>query len=128
MNLQQVGGYALIVGVILAILAGLISGVTGLASDTAAWIILILVILGLIVGLLNIKDKEVFNFLIAVIALIAVGAAGLVRIDQVLPPLGSVLQAIVSNITVLAAPAGLVAALKAVYTLASVKGMPLAPK
>ena len=120
MDTQQIGGYAFIAGVALAILGGIaFSGLINLGTY-AGWIPLLLVVLGLIVGLFNITDKETEKFLIAAIALMAVGttAGGLTVIDTVLSPLGKVLAAIVGQIAVFVAPAALIVALKAVYNLA----------
>lgn len=118
-NLQQIGGWAFILGVIIAIIAGIAS--TQVAGY-AQWILLVLVILGLVVGFLNIKDKEVTGFLIAAIALIAVGTATqLTVIDKAIPTLGTILNVIVTNIAVFVTPAALVVALKEVYNIASVK-------
>ena len=118
MDTQQIGSYAFIVGVIIAFIAGI--GVSGLLGNAAGWIPLVLVILGLIVGLLNITDKETEKFLIAAVALMVVGttAGGLTVIDGVLSPVGSMLAGIVVQIGVFVAPAALIVAIKAVYNLA----------
>lgn len=113
---QRIGSWAFILGVIIAVIAGLAVG----AADTYTGpITLILVILGLVVGFLNIGDKEISGFLIASIALIAAGTANLASINQLVPLLGTILQRIVTNVAVFVAPAALVVALKAVYNLAS---------
>ena len=114
-ELQTVGIYAFIIGVVIAIIAGLAGGAV---AEYQGPITLILVILGLIVGFLNIKDKMVFNFLIAAIALMTVGSAQLSTIDTIVIGLGSILQAIISFVTVFVAPAALVVSLKAIYGLA----------
>ena len=110
---QAVGSWAFILGVIIAILAGLAAGM--LDAITAGWITLVLVILGLIVGFLNISDKETSGFLIAAIALMAVGTANL----AVIPSIGMYLASMVQNIAAFVAPAALIVALKAVYNLAA---------
>ena len=115
---SPVGSWAFILGVVVAIIAGIVAGSVGLTSAVAGWVTLLLVILGLIVGFLNIGDKEVFNFLIAAIALIAVGTANLQTIDIVIPYLGTVLHSIVINVAVFVAPAALIVALKAIHSLA----------
>lgn len=125
MDMQQIGGWAFIGGVLIAILAGL---VTGLGMTIPGLIALVLVVLGVVVGFLNINDKEMDKFLIAAIALMAAGTAGLVQIDSVVAPLGTILQNMVSNIAIFVAPAALVVALKAVHKLGSIKGMPLSPQ
>jgi len=118
MDTQQIGGYAFIVGVIIAVIAGI--GASSMLGGAAGWIPLVLVVLGLIVGLLNITDKETEKFLIAAVALMVVGttAGGLAVIDGVLSPVGSMLAGIVVQIGVFVAPAALIVAIKAVYNLA----------
>ena len=114
MPYEKIGNWAFIVGVIVAIVAGIVSGAIGEAS---VYIPLILVILGLIVGFLNISDKEVSDFLIAAIALtvLSMSAAGL----TVIPVIGGYLAQMVQNVAVFVAPAALVVALKNVWNLAS---------
>ena len=120
MDLEKIGGYAFLLGVIIAIIAGIA------ASQVAAYagyIALVLVVLGLIVGLLNIKDKQVTNFLVAAIALLALSitAGGLVTIPYIGNYLVAILAAIVVQIALFAMPAALVVALKDIYNIASGK-------
>ncbi|MBU0530113.1 MAG: hypothetical protein KKC05_00395 [Nanoarchaeota archaeon] len=110
---QSVGSWAFILGVIIAILAGLAAGF--LDATMAGWITFVLVILGLIVGFLNISDKETSGFLIAAIAIMAVGTANL----SAIPSIGPYLAIMVQNIAAFVAPAALIVALKAVYNLAA---------
>jgi len=116
MDFERLGEWVFILGVVIAIISGLAYQAMDVTS--AGYIMVVLVILGLIVGFLNIKDKEMTNFLIAVIALVAVGAANLNQI----PLIGSYLGYMVLNIAAFVAPAALVIALKAVYNMASKKG------
>ena len=106
----KVGHYSFLAGVALAIIAGL---VTGLVEDSI--VTLILVILGVIVGFMNITAKETTEFLVAAIALIIAGSAQLTGI----PAIGQFLAAILGNIVVFVSPAAIVVALKAVKALAS---------
>jgi len=108
---QRVGAWAFILGIIIAIIAGL---ATGAVAGYGPWIAFLLVVLGLIVGYLNISDKEVQAFLIAAIALILVNEANLAAI----PYIGIYLAYVVQNIATFVAMAALVVALKAVYNLA----------
>jgi hypothetical protein len=104
---SRIGHWAFIIGGILAILAGLIPV---LQTAAVTWV---LVILGLVVGLLNITAKEQEKFLVAVVALLIVGSAGAI------PALGGLVLSILANIVALSAPAALVVAFKAIYSLAS---------
>ena len=115
MDFARLGEWVFILGVVIAIISGLAYQALDLTS--AGYIAVVLVVLGLVVGFLNITDKEIFNFLIATIALVAVGAANLSEI----PFIGLYLGHMVLNIAAFVAPAALVVALKAVYNLASNK-------
>lgn len=108
MDMQKIGGYAFIVGVLLAIVAGLVP----LSAGTASMVLWIMVVLGVIIGLLNVTDKETTPFLVAAIALILTHTA-LSTLNVTL------ITNIVSNIAVLASPAALIVALKAVWNMAS---------
>lgn len=112
---QKVGSWAFILGVVIAIIAGLAAGAV---VAYAGYITLVLVIIGLIVGFLNIGDKEIQPFLIAAIALMAVGAANLVVLNTIIAGLGTLLSIMVQNVAAFVAPAALIVALKAVYNLA----------
>jgi len=116
MEFERLGEWVFILGVVIAIISGLAYQAMDLTS--AQYITAVLVILGLVVGFLNIRDKEITNFLIAVIAIVAVGAANL---DEIIV-IGPYLARMVMNIAAFVAPAALVVALKAIYNLASNKG------
>lgn len=151
MEMEKIGEYAFIACIIIAGIAGLVLGFQyGIAEgemppdfetmsnvmDNSGWIMLVLVILGIIVSLTTITEKEVSAFLIAAIALIVAnvgmfgamtfgeyGGAGMVGgifkiIDLVVRPLGSMITFILMYITAFVAPAAVLLALKAVYALA----------
>ena len=105
---KRIGHYAFLVGVLLAVLAAL---VPALQVD---WVIWALIIIGLIVGFMNITAKETTEFLVATIALMLVGSAGL----EVIPTAGRIIGTILLNILAIVIPAALVVSLKAIYQLA----------
>ena len=111
----KMGQWAFIIGVIIAIVVGLFS--SNLGVNTEGWLVLLLVVLGLIVGLLNVTEKETTPFLVAAAALLITGTAG--NTLAVIPTLGSYLQGVVEAIAVFVAPAAIVVALKAIQSLAS---------
>ena len=106
----EYGNWAFIIGVVLAIVLGLFGTYIGYVTE----ITYLMIILGLIVGFFNIGHKDAVNFLIAAIALLAVGAAGL----ELLPVIGPYIGGILTQIAVFVAPAAVLVALKAVYELA----------
>jgi hypothetical protein len=118
---QKIGSYAFIVGVVIAVLAGIVSVfMAEMVAGMGGIITLVLVVLGLIVGFLNIKDKHITDFLIAAIAIAMVGgsAGGLIGIDQVIAPVGTLLATIVVNIVAIVGAAALVVGLKQIMALA----------
>lgn len=105
MDLVTIGHWAFVLGLVLAVIAGFGGVIPALTT--------ILVVLGLIVGFLNITEKESTAFLVGVITLLLVGSAGLevVRYAAVLIP-------ILNNIVAFVAAAGLVVAVKQVLYIA----------
>lgn len=107
MDMAKAGEWAFIACVIIAVIAGI-------ATPGNATAVLALVALGIIVGLLNISEKETMPFLVASIALIVAGTAGFSSI----PEIGPMVANIVGNIAVFVAPAAVIVALKAVWSMA----------
>lgn len=112
MEMRKIGEWSFIAGVVIAVLAGLLAG-----QVEAGLLAVSLVILGLIVGLLNISEKETTSFLIAAVTLVIVGAAGLEK----LPAVGVFIGPVLTNIATFVAPAAIIVALKAVWDLAKKK-------
>ncbi len=110
MDPDKLGAWSFIAGAVIAVFASLLSFDT--PSLTAA-----LVILGFLVGFLNISDKDTTHFLVAAIALIAAGNANV----NAIPVVGTILQNMLRNIGIFVAPAAAIVALKAVYEIASGK-------
>ena len=103
-NLVVLGKWAFLIGLALAIIAGVIP------ANTIPNLTLILVILGLIVGFLNIAKSDTVKLLVAIIALMAVGSFTI----SVIPAISGYLEAMLANIVVLAGAAGFVVAIKAI--------------
>jgi hypothetical protein len=104
-NINTIGKWAFIIGLALVIIAGLIEGIYTVPS-----LALILVILGLIVGFLNINEKDTIKLLLAVIALALTGSAT----AMVVPAIYTYLQSILENLLVFSGAAALVVAIKAI--------------
>lgn len=103
--------------VIVAILAGLAAGFGGRAA--LGWVSLAMVILGIIVGLTNLSEKEAIPFLTAAIALLVANSGQVfLVIDEVAKPLGTVINAILTTLSAFVAPAAILLAVKAIYNLA----------
>lgn len=102
-----IGFWAFIIGLIIAVVMGIIAPANPVA-------IIVLIILGIIIGFLNITAKEVPTLLLATIALIVVG--------NVFSPLnmldiGKVIGNMLSYVATLVAPAAVIAAIKALWQI-----------
>ena len=118
MAMEKLGEYAFLACIVIAVLAGLATGLAGYQSGAVN---ALLVVLGVVVGVLNISEKETTPFLVAAIALIAAATVGFEAIDSVVANAGSTLNAIFNYIATFVAPGAIIVAFKAVYALASKK-------
>jgi len=120
--------YAFLACVIIAVIAGLAVGYmkwpnSETPADTTqsvyGWTTFVLLILGIIVGLVNITARDVTPFLIAATALSLIrGEAFKNPLDMVHPLLGFWTYYIINFIVAFVAPAAIILAIKAICTLA----------
>jgi hypothetical protein len=107
----KVGSWAFIFGVVFALLIGIFSsGNTPVATT-------VLIVLGLIVGLLNVTGRETTPFLLASVSLVIVSSMG-GAVFSGMVPIGGVLQSVLNAIITFVMPATIIVALKAIYALA----------
>jgi len=117
------GEWAFLIGIALAVVVGIFSSFIG--AELLPIVVAVLVLLGLVVGFMNIKEKEITAFLIATIALLSVayswqpltalfsaylGAPGGVLVNAI--------NGFMSALVAFIAPAAFIVALKQVYNLA----------
>lgn len=113
-SLKEIGPWAYIVGVVIALIAGFFA--KGTSAETT--IALIIGLLGVIVGLLNVTDKEVQLFLVASVALVVAG--GFLSQLFLQMDLGMVTEGLagaLSYLVTFTAPAAAVIAIIALYKL-----------
>ncbi|MEE4311569.1 MAG: hypothetical protein V2J62_06835 [candidate division KSB1 bacterium] len=106
--MDKIGKIAFIAGVVISIIAGFL---------TANWVYWALTLLGLVVGFLNVGQKEVKDFLLAALALVIISALGSDQITA-LPEVGPVLGKIYVALLTFVSPAALIVALKALFGMA----------
>jgi hypothetical protein len=107
----KVGSWAFIIGIIVALLIGIFNPSSTPVATT------VLIVLGLIVGLLNVTGRETTPFLLATVSLVIVSSMGgnvLAGVAKV----GPILQGVLSAIMTFVIPATIIVALKAIYALA----------
>jgi hypothetical protein len=105
--LSKIGFWAFILGLVISVVCGIVAPQNSI-------IVIILVILGLIVGFLNITAKEIMLFLVATIALVVVG--GVFEPIKVLG-VGAILNNMLGYVATLMAPAAVIAAIKALWAV-----------
>lgn len=101
-----VGSWAFLIGVLLAVVLGILGDVSG------NWLIA-LVIIGLVIGLLNVADAEVGPFLMSGVVLIIASAFGGNALTSI-----AIVGTILSALLAVFVPATIVVAIKNVFSLA----------
>ncbi len=105
-TLNKAGAWAFIFGIVLAIVAGFWP-LTPLMIST-------LIVLGLIVGFLNIELHQTNNFLFTTLVLVLISSLGGSLLGQI-AIIGDTLSSIFSAIVTFVIPAAIIVALKSVY-------------
>ncbi|MBI2452260.1 hypothetical protein HYV50_04270 [Candidatus Pacearchaeota archaeon] len=105
---NKLGSWAFLIGVILAVLFGIFGGLSD--NPQIAWLVLVI---GIVVGLMNVADEEVEPFLMAGTVLVIVSVLGQNALGAV-PFFVNILQAL----SVLFVPATIIVALKHVFAIA----------
>ncbi len=106
-----IASWAFLVGVLLAIIAGILSAFN-IATLNDSTLMLTLVIIGLIVGLFNVTNKETTPFLISGTCLVIISFFGLNLIAI------SLLSAILFALLGIFIPATIIVAIKNVFSIA----------
>ncbi len=139
MSLERIAQYAFLGFIVIAIIAGLAIGYMAYdehiedypgsgwldpdVADANAWVTLIMLILGIIVGLVSITTKEVTPFLISAIALMVTGVGFDVwmPLEKIHDLLYYWATGILNYFVAFAAPAAVLIAIRQVYTMAREK-------
>ena len=109
-NIKNLRKLVFLLGLTIALIVGIFGEFRGVG--------LLLLFLGLIVGFISIEKKNNINFMIAVLTLLMViNVSNLIKIDDIIPKLGSYLQAIIINAAIFMSPAAVIVSIKEVYNL-----------
>ena len=121
---NSVGAIAFLVGVILAVLIGLSASLLSIPTVTkySAQLYGILVILGFVVGFMNVTGKDSQTFLTAGAVLVIVSALGMesIRGSLIGIGIGDTVSAVFGALLALFVPATIIVALKTVFGIAKV--------
>jgi hypothetical protein len=111
-----IGAWAFFIGIILAIIVGIVAG-----SRTNHWILAILIVLGIIIGYF-VSEKDVQTFLFASVSLVIVSWAALnsLVLNQAIVGIdvGQIFSTILGALIMLFTPATIMVALKTVFSIA----------
>lgn len=112
-TMAKVGSWSFLIGLIIAL-------VMGFFVKTAAYpyLVSILIVLGLIVGFLNVTGHETMPFLLASVAMVIVMSMGGVVLGNV-QMIGGYLSGVLNSMMIFIVPATIVVALKAIFALAA---------
>ncbi|MBI2140312.1 hypothetical protein HYU14_05280 [Candidatus Woesearchaeota archaeon] len=110
---KRLGNYAFTIGVIIAIVLGLVQ-----LGTATPWLASLLVVLGMIVGFLNVTGKETKEFLlVAAVLVIAAGVGGAAQTLGDVAYVGIYLKGILAQVLAFVVPATVVIALKDIWNL-----------
>jgi len=122
---NSIGAWAFLIGVILAIIIGLLAWLIPVSSITkySSFIYLVLVILGIIIGAsINVTGKDSQTFLITGAVIVLVSRFGMESVRGSLIGIGAgeTVASIFASLLALFVPATVIVALKSVFGLAKV--------
>ncbi len=118
--LKKVGSWLFLIGILIAVIVGLIVG-SEAWTDTSGYVTLLLAVLGFVVGILSffavgtITQERVPTFLIAALMLVGIGAAGSTNWFENLKIIGPYFSSIAGMLAVFVAPAAGILAIRAIW-------------
>jgi hypothetical protein len=107
--LPRIGSWSFIFGVIVSIISAFFQQTPNILS--------VLIVLGLIVGILNITGQQAMTFLLASVSLVVISSLGGAAFTDI-NLIGTSLQRMLNNLIVFVIPASIIVALRAVLTIA----------
>lgn len=109
--MQKIGSWAFLIGVLLAIVLGAMGAMSQMIG-------VILIVLGLIVGFLNITGKEAHSYLIAGVSLVIVTSLSAGMLASIEGLIMERLVMILNAINLMFVPATILVAIKSVFSMA----------
>ena len=126
---KKIGAWAFMIGFTIAILAGLVAalgavGAIDVGVNANSLLLGVMALIGLIVGIVNISDKEAINFLIGAIAITAASGAlsalanfgsGVMIVGDVTNFVAVFISSLMDMVVMFVAPAAIIVGLKVIY-------------
>jgi len=124
--LRKVGSWLFLVGILIAVIVGLITG-ANFWTDTSGYVTLLLAALGFVVGALtffavgNITPEKVPTFLLGALLLVGIGTAGSTNWFAEVNIIGPYFTSIATMLAIFVAPAAGILAIRAVWDAGKTK-------
>ncbi len=109
---RALGGWAFLIGALVALILGALP-----STAFQPWVVGLLLILGILVGFLNISDKEIVAYLVACVAFLVAATVFSATVGSVSGGF-EWLARMLTHIAVFVVPAAIIASLKAIFALA----------
>ena len=116
-QMDQVGYWAFVIGVIVAVLAGVAEGYGGQPLESSAAVGAAIVVLGIIVGWFNVKEKAFMSFMVSTVTLMVGATAAFTLLNSL--TVGFYITGILRYIVLFVSPAAILVALKVFWKEAS---------
>ena len=115
-----VGAYAVLFGVIIAVIFGIFQRF--ILTSWIGWIYGVLALIGILIGAISVSNdsKEAMTFLLATVSLVIVSSVGQERLILI-GDMGLLIITILNALLTMFVPATIVVALKTVFSIASLK-------
>lgn len=120
MNLTRISGYLFIIGLIIAVVTGVLVNAMSLGASAHAWISIAFIAIGLVLGwcMSTCKkvEEEIYVLLLVTVALLLANNMGVFSsLDVIIPKLGDMVNAIVNYIAFFSAAAIIVLAIRTIF-------------
>jgi len=120
MNLARISGYLFIIGLIIAVVAGVLVNAMSLGAIAHAWISVAFIAIGLVLGwcmsACKKVEEEIYVLLLVTVALLLANNMGVFSsLDVIIPKLGDMVNAIVNYIAFFSAAAIIVLAIRTIF-------------
>ena len=120
MNLTRISGYLFIIGLIMAVVAGILVNEMAVGTSIQAWISVAFIAIGLVLGwcMSTCKkvEEEIYVLLLVTVALLLANNMGVFSsLDVIIPKLGDMVNAIVNYIAFFSAAAIIVLAIRTIF-------------
>ncbi len=112
-----VGAWAFLIGIVLALLGGVLSAVFG---NWNPFVLGLLMVIGLIVGFIGVTPNDLQKFLMVTVSLVIVsyaGSAGVKNIEFLEWQIGNVVSSTLAGLLVLLVPATVVVAIRSLFSV-----------